>query len=128
MATDPCVPTLPPAFGSGDALCSGPQHAPSIPSHALSQSSAGGFSCHSVTLRVSVVTTSPQSAFTALAIRLVVLAVAHLSVQGQSKQSVVVHQGGDAALSCRLCLIACNSRQFDEVDGLVDESEPGRDR
>ena len=26
-----------------------------------------------------------------------------------------VHQGGDAAPSCRLCLTACNSRQFDEV-------------
>lgn len=26
------------------------------------------------------------------------------------------HQGGDAALSCRLCLTACNSRQFDEVE------------
>lgn len=24
------------------------------------------------------------------------------------------HQGGDAAPSCRLCLIACNSRQIDE--------------
>jgi hypothetical protein len=24
------------------------------------------------------------------------------------------HQGSEAALSCRLCLIACNSRQFDE--------------
>jgi len=23
-----------------------------------------------------------------------------------------VHQGGEAALSCRLCLIACNSRKF----------------
>jgi len=27
-----------------------------------------------------------------------------------------VHQGGKAALSCRLCLIACNSRQFDELE------------
>jgi hypothetical protein len=26
-----------------------------------------------------------------------------------------VHQGGHAALSCRLCLIACNSRHGDEV-------------
>jgi hypothetical protein len=26
-----------------------------------------------------------------------------------------VHQGGKAAPSCRLCLTACNSRQFDEV-------------
>jgi hypothetical protein len=26
------------------------------------------------------------------------------------------HQGGTAALSCRLCLIACNSRQFDEAE------------
>jgi hypothetical protein len=25
------------------------------------------------------------------------------------------HQGGDAAVSCRLCLIACNSRHGDEV-------------
>ncbi len=27
-----------------------------------------------------------------------------------------VHQGGDAALSCRPCLIACNSRQIDEQE------------
>ena len=27
-----------------------------------------------------------------------------------------VHQGGEAALSCRLCLIACNSRQIDELE------------
>ena len=26
------------------------------------------------------------------------------------------HQGGNAALSCRLCLIACNSRQIDELE------------
>ena len=26
------------------------------------------------------------------------------------------HQGGEAALSCRLCLIACNSRQIDEPE------------
>ncbi len=26
------------------------------------------------------------------------------------------HQGGDAAPSCRLCLIACNSRHGDEVE------------
>lgn len=26
-----------------------------------------------------------------------------------------VHQGGEAALSCRLCLTACNLRQFDEA-------------
>ena len=28
-----------------------------------------------------------------------------------------VHQGGEAAASCRLCLIACNSRHGDEVGG-----------
>jgi hypothetical protein len=128
MATDPCGTTLPPAFVSSDPLFSRPLRAASIPTHSLSQSPAGGFSCHSVTLRVSVVTTSPQSAFTALAIAFLVSAVACLSVHGQSKQSVVVHQGGEAAVSCRLCLIACNSSQFDEVDGLVDESEPSRDR
>ena len=33
-----------------------------------------------------------------------------------SQTANVVHQGGSAALSCRLCLIACNSRQFDEQE------------
>ena len=26
------------------------------------------------------------------------------------------HQGGNAAPGCRLCLIACNSRQIDELE------------
>ena len=30
--------------------------------------------------------------------------------------AVEAHQGGEAALSCRLCLIACNSRQIDEPE------------
>jgi hypothetical protein len=30
--------------------------------------------------------------------------------------AVEVHQGGKAAWSCRLCLIACNSRQIDEPE------------
>src|ERR1035438_1805359 len=32
------------------------------------------------------------------------------------QSGVEVHQGGEAALSCRLCLIACNSRQIDEPE------------
>jgi hypothetical protein len=31
---------------------------------------------------------------------------------GPCPSAVEVHQGGEAALSCRLCLIACNSRKF----------------
>jgi hypothetical protein len=30
------------------------------------------------------------------------------------------HQGGNAALSCRLCLIACNSRQIDDLESGCD--------
>lgn len=30
--------------------------------------------------------------------------------------AAAAHQGGEAALSCRLCLIACNSRQIDEPE------------
>lgn len=37
------------------------------------------------------------------------------------------HDGSDAA-SCRLCLIACNSRQFDEVEVQVNGSESSCDR
>ena len=33
---------------------------------------------------------------------------------GPCLSAAEVHQGSEAALSCRLCLIACNSRQFDE--------------
>ena len=33
---------------------------------------------------------------------------------GPCPSAAEVHQGGEAALSCRLCLIACNSRQIDD--------------
>jgi hypothetical protein len=33
--------------------------------------------------------------------------------------AVEVHQGGDAAVSCRLCLIACNLRKFTFPPGLA---------
>jgi len=33
----------------------------------------------------------------------------------QSERAEEVHQGGGAALSCRLCLIACNSLQIEEL-------------
>jgi hypothetical protein len=36
---------------------------------------------------------------------------------GPCPSAGAVHQGGDAALSCRPCLIACNSRHGDEVGG-----------
>jgi hypothetical protein len=39
---------------------------------------------------------------------------------GPSTSAAEVHQGGDAAQSCRLCLIACNSRHYDEVRGRDD--------
>jgi hypothetical protein len=35
---------------------------------------------------------------------------------GPCPSAAEVHQGGDAAPSCRLCLIACNSRQIDEPE------------
>ena len=35
-----------------------------------------------------------------------------------------VHQGGEVALSCRLCLIACNSRKFTFVQALFLPSVP----
>jgi hypothetical protein len=35
---------------------------------------------------------------------------------GPCPSAAEVHQGGEAALSCRLCLIACNSRQIDEPE------------
>jgi len=35
---------------------------------------------------------------------------------GRCHSAAEVHQGGDAAPSCRLCLIACNSRQIDESE------------
>ena len=35
---------------------------------------------------------------------------------GTCPASAEAHQGGAAALSCRLCLIACNSRQIDEPE------------
>ena len=35
---------------------------------------------------------------------------------GRCPAAAEVHQGGEAALSCRLCLIACNSRHGDEVE------------
>ena len=34
---------------------------------------------------------------------------------GHRHDGDAVHQGGAAVSSCRLCLIACNSRQFDEL-------------
>ena len=39
-----------------------------------------------------------------------------LNPSSLAPSAVEVHQGGEAALSCRLCLIACNSRQFDEAE------------
>jgi hypothetical protein len=35
-----------------------------------------------------------------------------LAAFNQEQPPHAVHQGGTAALSCRLCLIACNSRKF----------------
>jgi hypothetical protein len=43
------------------------------------------------------------------------VSLASLAGVGPCPSAAEVHQGGDTALSCRLCLIACNSRHGDEV-------------
>jgi hypothetical protein len=115
MEATPCKPPLPATPGlrvSDDALST--RHQDIFNSFSVAFL-AGGSSCHSEYVWSIDVPSMPQSTAIVLAIVAVgCVTVLHARL-GQVQRAGVVHQGSDAALSCRLCLIACNSRQFDEV-------------
>ena len=128
MATDPCSPTS--FLGeveSSNFLALSPTPLP-VHVRRLCIHPQETFSCASLSLTQPQASKKAQRGTLASAVAFVIASATLIASVHQSQYLVVVHQGGEAAVSCRLCLIACNSSQFDEVDGLVDESEPGRDR
>ena len=120
MESIPCKPfprqKVPLRFSARVSEISLPFHSNQFPF----LTAAGGSACNS---EYSHPTKAPEIAQrTAMAVL-----VGHLerrSVQlaafNQGQPLYAVHQGGSAAPSCRLCLIACNSRQFDELGSSCD--------
>jgi hypothetical protein len=113
-----------PAFNNGGLLLSFAQHekfsSPRTPAGALPVSPidrkcltpSGGFSCNS--LHLSLFDSPRRPLTTAIAHG---IAIPHpragvLVVLFQTRMGGGVHHSGEPAPSCRLCLIACNSRKF----------------
>ena len=125
MANDPCSPTtFFSTAGSSNFFSISPTplrvHAWSLCIHPQE-----AFSCASPCLTLPRASKSAQRGSIAAAIAFAVASIISLP---QSQHPGEAHQCGGAVVSCRLCLIACNSRQFDEVWGLSDGSESSRDR
>jgi hypothetical protein len=118
MADRPCKPllqALKPLDSSGADKTS-----LSYPSQQLARTTlSGGSACTSTYFPCfrsnEALETAPA---TAIALSGGVLEVAFRPARAliRERSQRVVHQGSDDALSCRLCLIACNSRQFDELE------------
>jgi hypothetical protein len=66
--------------------------------------------------RVAFCPSAPQRTVITLAIAVSGVLAEEFAPHCPAPSAEEVHQGGDAALSCRLCLIACNSCQFDEQE------------
>jgi hypothetical protein len=128
MATDPCSPTsvLREVESSNSSTLS-PTLLP-IHERRLCIRPQEALSCVSLSLTLPLASKKAQRGTIRLSIAIVIASATLIDSVHQSQDSVAVHQRGEAAVSCRLCLIACNSSQFDEVGGLADESESGRDR
>jgi hypothetical protein len=106
MATDPCSPTaILREAGSSHSFALALTPLP-VQNRRLASRPQEAFSCAFPCLALPLASKKPQSGAIAPAIAFAVPVVARLSAHGQSKQSVAVHQCGDAAVSCRLCLIA----------------------
>src|SRR6185369_13258829 len=106
MVSDPCSPTAAPALI--------PELCPEVSSLqcSLHTLSAGGFQCHSKSVCLHAVSLSNQSAALAPVKASCCASRDQVKLFLRTPSADAAHQGGTAALSCRLCLIACNSRKF----------------
>jgi hypothetical protein len=115
MATEPCSPS---AFlsevESSNFFTLSPTPLP-VHERRLCIRPQEAFSCISLPLILLRRSKMPQSGAIAPAIAFAIASAIHIDSLRQSHDSGEVHQGGEAAVSCRLCLTACNLRQFDEA-------------
>src|SRR4249919_248779 len=113
MVSDPCFPRAVPA--PIPELC--PAVSSQQSSHqTLRTSLVGGFYCHSKSVCLHAVSQPNQSAALAPVKASCCASRDQVKLFRLTPSAEEAHQGGSAARSCRLCLIACNSRQFDEPE------------
>lgn len=125
MEPDPCSPTFLPGNVEGGQFPDVSLFPLHVRTRCLAIHPQEASPCAFPCLTLLLASKKAQRGTIAPAIAFVIASATLIDSLYQLQHSVEVHQGGDAALSCRLCLIACNSRQFDEVQ---EERESGRDR
>jgi hypothetical protein len=113
MATVPCSPTsLLSGVESSSPFTLSPTPLP-VHKWRLCIHPQEAFSCASLCLTLPPASKKAQSGAVAAAIEFAIASTTGIASLHQSRRSVVVHHCGGAVVSCRLCLIACNSSQFD---------------
>jgi hypothetical protein len=112
MEPNPCKPS---SVAAVALRCAYQAFSEIIPTHSKSLAAsllAGGFPCHSEPLCLSQLPEPLQRGVITLAIAILDSSSARVVLLCHEREPDAVHQGGSAARSCRLCLIACNSRKF----------------
>jgi hypothetical protein len=114
MESDPCNPCVP--AGLFKTSLRGSSYLPTeVFRLNLFISFSGEFPCRYPCLGTSDALPIVIKGVIATALAIPVASQTQYALSSESKKADEVHQGSDAVASCRLCLIACNSRQFDEA-------------